>query len=645
MKTITLFIFLWASFLHAKTPNFIGYTIHEINEKSLMEEGENSNNLVAPVLNSFYPTSGTVGTTVTILGSDFGATPSENMVLFNGIVATVTSASTTQLTVIVPVDTTTGAISVTVNSFLVTSTSVFTVLSESTCNGISKNNAKHWYFGNHAAIKFENNVPIALTNSAMSQVEGVATMSDANGNLLFYTNGITIFNRNHQVMVNGSGLTSNSSNTQSAFIVPFPQNPDKYYVITPGPYNYSIVDMTLDNGNGAVMSTAKNISINTENSEKVAGLLASNQTDIWLITYGASQKRFNVYKISPSGITTTPVVSQFTTASGFFGYMKISPDGTKIAMANFTNTFHLYDFDAATGIVSNQVIVPITIGGFGSYGIEFSPNSQLVYVADHRGQNRVFQYDITLATPTLISASVVPLTANTMALGGIQLGPDNKIYVARENNGFLGVINQPDVIGTGCDYVAEGVHLAGKTSNLGLPGFVASSLVQNQPYISSFSPMSGVAGDVVIISGIDFSSILSNNIVSFNGVNASVTEATANSLTVLVPEGANTGKISIESGCNLVSTTDDFTISSLGINDLNNEGVFVYPNPTTGNIRITSSENTTFDTIELVDIYGKKVGIVTENTNQLDISALVNGIYILKIYAGTTVIQKKIIKQ
>lgn len=645
MKTITLFIFLWASFLHAKTPNFIGYTIHEINEKSLMEEGKNSNNLVAPVLNSFYPTSGTVGTTVTILGSDFGATPSENMVLFNGIVATVTSASTTQLTVIVPVDTTTGAISVTVNSFLVTSTSVFTVLSESTCNGISKNNAKHWYFGNKAAIKFENNVPIALTNSAMTQVEGVATMSDANGNLLFYTNGITIFNRNHQVMVNGSGLTSNSSNTQSAFIVPFPQNPDKYYVITPGPYNYSIVDMTLDNGNGAVMSTAKNISINTENSEKVAGLLASNQTDIWLITYGASQKRFNVYKISPSGITTTPVVSQFTTASGFFGYMKISPDGTKIAMANFANTFHLYDFDAATGVVSNQVIVPINIGGFGSYGIEFSPNSQLVYVADHRGQNRVFQYDITLATPALISASVVPLTANTMALGGIQLGPDNKIYVARENNGFLGVINHPDVIGTGCDYVAEGVHLAGKTSNLGLPGFVSSSLVQNQPYISSFSPMSGVAGDTVIISGIDFSSILSNNTVSFNGVNASVTEATANSLTVLVPEGANTGKISIESGCNLVSTTDDFTISSLGINDLNNEDVFVYPNPTTGNIRITSFENTTFDTIELVDIYGKKVGIVTENTNQLDISALVNGIYLLKIYAGTTVIQKKIIKQ
>jgi len=645
MKTITIFIFLLSSFLHANTTFFFGYSFNEINEKPLNEWVINPFRIVSPAINSFYPTSGTVGTTVTILGGDFGATPSENIVQFNGTVATVTSASATSLTVIVPANATTGAISVTVNSFSVSSSSVFTVLSESTCNGISKNNAKHWYFGNQAAIKFENNVPVPLTNSAMTQVEGVATMSDANGNLLFYTNGITIFNKNHQVMVNGSGLTSNSSNTQSAFIVPFPQNPDKYYVITPGPYNYSIVDMTLDNGNGAVMSTAKNISINTENSEKVAGLEASNQTDIWLITYGSSQKRFNVYKISPSGITTTPVVSQFTTASGFYGYMKISPDGTKIAMANFANTFHLYDFDATTGVVSNQVIVPINIGGFGSYGIEFSPNSQLVYVADHRGQNRVFQYDITLATPTLISASVVPLTANTMALGGIQLGPDNKIYVARENNGFLGVINHPDIIGTSCDYVAEGVNLAGKTSNLGLPGFVASSLVQNQPYISYFSPNSGSVGNEVTITGIDFNPILSNNIVSFNGTLATVIGATTTSLTVIVPEGAASGKINIESGCNMVASTADFTIIGLGIDEIINENIILYPNPTTGILHIESIGNLIFDSIEIIDMLGRTIIVKKENTLEIDISDFSEGIYAVKLKAGLSEKTIKVFKK
>jgi hypothetical protein len=657
MKKITVFLLLFVTSLFARIENSNFKSSLDLSNETSIKSIPNPikidkdsglvsiNNFTVPSITSFSPTSGLVGTTVTVLGNDFSTTVSENNVQFNGIVAVVTAASATSLTVIVPAGATTGAINVTVNSFTATSSSVFTVLTTSTCNGISKNNAKHWYFGNNAAMKFENNIPIALTNSAMSQVEGVATMSDANGNLLFYTNGITIFNRNHQVMVNGSGLTSNSSNTQSAFIVPFPGNPDKYYVITPGPYNYSIIDMTLDNGNGAVMATDKNISITTEDSEKVAGLLASNQTDIWLITYGSSQKRFNVYKITPSGISITPVVSPFSTASGFFGYMKISPDGTKIAMANFTNTFHLYDFDAATGVVSNQVVVPISIGGFGSYGIEFSPNNTMVYVADHRGQNRVFQYDITLATPALISASVVPLTANVPALGGIQLGPDNKIYVARENNGFLGVINNPNILGTGCNYVAEGVSLAGKTSNLGLPGFVASSLVQNQPYISSFSPISGEVGATVTIIGTDFSTIVSNNSVSFNGIEATVTEATSTSLTVTLPTGATTGKISIQSGCNIVSTTDDFTITSLNTITFLKNIVNIYPNPTSGIISISSIDNSPVDKIEIVDVLGKIVSVKTGNTSQIDISEFSNGVYIFKIFAGEAIFQKKIIKQ
>ncbi|WP_396186451.1 IPT/TIG domain-containing protein [Flavobacterium sp.] len=657
MKKITVFLLLFATSLFARIEksNFkssVGLS-NETSIKSILNPIKIDKdfglvsivNFTVPSITSFSPTSGLVGTTVTILGNDFSTTVSENNVQFNGIAAVVTAASATSLTVIVPTGGTTGSINVTINSFTATSSSVFTVLTASTCNGISKNNAKHWYFGNQAAMKFENNIPIALTNSAMTQAEGVATMSDANGNLLFYTNGITIFNRNHQVMVNGSGLTSNSSNTQSAFIVPFPGSPDKYYVITPGPYNYSIVDMTLDNGNGAIMTTAKNILITNENSEKVAGLLASNQTDIWLITYGASQNRFNVYKITPSGISTIPVVSPFTTASGFFGYMKISPDGTKIAMANFANTFHLYDFNASTGVVSNQRIINISIGGFGSYGIEFSPNNNLVYVSDHRGQNRVFQYDITLATPELMANSVVPLTANVPALGGIQLGPDNKIYVARENNGFLGVINNPNIIGTGCNYVAEGISLAGKTSNLGLPGFVASSLVQNQPYISSFSPINGEVDAAVIITGTDFSTIISNNRVTFDGTEATVTAATSTSLTVTVPAGANTGKISIHSGCNIVTTTDNFTITILNTNTFLKNKVNIYPNPTKGTITIASVENTTIDKIEIVDFLGKIVSVKTENTSQIDISEFSNGVYILKIHSGESTFEKKIIKQ
>lgn len=601
-------------------------------------------------ITSFSPTSGVTNTAVTIIGTNFSTTPSDNIVTFNGETAIVTSATTTTLTTIVPSAATTGAVNVQIASDLATSSSLFTVLDSNGCNGISNNNAKHWYFGNQAAVVFESTGPVALSDSAMSQAEGVATMSDANGNLLFYTNGITIYNRNNQVMVNGSGLTSNSSNTQAAFVVPFPGNTDKYYVITPGPYNYSIVDMTLDNGNGAVMATAKNISINTQNSEKVAGLLASNQTDIWLITYGASEMRFNVYKITPLGISTMPVISQFSVASGYFGYMKISPDGTKIVTANFGQTFHLYDFDAVTGIVSNQKVIdfPTSIGGFGSYGIEFSPNSQLVYVSDHRGQNRIFQFNIALGTPTLIANSKVDLASNTAALGALQLGPDNKIYLAKENSDHLGVINQPNVIGTGCQYEPEGVNLSPKTSNLGLPGFVASALVRAEPYIASFSPEVGEIGETVIITGINFNTNPSNNFVSFNGIPTVVTAASETSLTVTIPIGATTGKIIVEVGCGLVSTTNDFVVTFLRTNEFTHAELTVFPNPSSGMFNLQTNNGLENASVSVFDINGRVVYQTNSKnlkTELLDLTSVQNGIYMLKISNEKSQFFLKIVKQ
>lgn len=583
-------------------------------------------NSSAQIIHSFAPTSAIIGSNVTIVGEGFSAVPNQNSVTFNGTSTTVLSATESSLTLIVPNGATSGPVSVTVNGNTIVSSSIFTVTETNLCNTISSNNAKNWYFGNQAALKFENNVPIALTNSAMTQVEGVATMSDANGNLLFYTNGITVYNRNHEIMVNGTGLLSHSSNTQAAFIVPFAGNENKYYLITPDPYYYSVVDMTLDNGNGAIEADSKNTLLTNERSEKVAGVLASNEQDIWLITYGVTEKRFNVFKIDSNGISSTPVTSTFDIAAGYFGYMKISPDGTKIATANFNGTFHLYDFDKFTGEVSNQQIIEFLGGGFGSYGIEFSPNGQLIYVADHRGQNRVFQYDITLSTPDLIAASAVSLAQNTTALGALQLGLDNKIYVAREGSPFLGVINNPNSLGESCGYVQEGFGLDGKLSNLGLPGFVASSLVFDSPYINSFSPESGEIGSEVTINGIGFSTNLDNNVVMFSGILAQVTSATQTQLSVIVPTNATTGKISLEVGCAFVATTDDFVIETMGVNDSELNQISIYPNPTTGILFLSQ----TVEQISVYNLAGEKMSFQLNNKKQLNISHLNNGIYIVK---------------
>lgn len=605
--------------------------------------------LLPPEITSFSPTSGLAGTTVTIIGSHFSTTILDNSVTFNGISATVTAATENVLTVIVPENATTGAVKVSVGTFQATGSSVFTVLAATNCNALSNNNSKHWYFGNQAAVVFESNGPVALTNSAMSQFEGVATMSDANGNLLFYTNGITIYNRNHQIMQNGDGLLSNNSNTQAAFVVPFPGNPNRYFVITPNPYYYSIVDMTLDNGNGAVVADAKNRLLTNEGSEKVAGLLAANQTDIWLITYGNSQSRFNTYKITNQGITETPVVSAFSVASGYFGYMKISPDGTKIATANFDQNFHLYDFDAVTGTVSNQKVITFpSIGGHGSYGIEFSPNSNMIYLADHRGENRVFQFDLTLETPELISNSRVSLAANVQALGALQLGPDNKIYLARENSLFLGVINQPNVIGTACDYVADAVNLGGRTSSLGLPGFVASSLVKTEPYIHSFSPASGNVGAVVTIIGINFNTTPSNNFVKINGLDTVVTAASETSLSLTIPAGAATGSFSVEVGCGIVASTGVFTVTNLGIHEAGANEIALHPNPSGGIFNLVSNGLSGTSEIIVSDVNGRIVYQAKSNLSEkpsVDLHHIQSGMYILKIMNNGAIYTRKIVKK
>ena len=83
----------------------------------------------------------------------------------------------------------------------------------------SQNETKKWYFGNQAGLDFMTSPPTILTNGVINTVEGCATISDAAGNLLFYTDGITVYNKNHVVMANGTGLNGNSSSTQSAIII------------------------------------------------------------------------------------------------------------------------------------------------------------------------------------------------------------------------------------------------------------------------------------------------------------------------------------------------------------------------------------------------------------------------------------------
>ncbi|WP_207512865.1 gliding motility-associated C-terminal domain-containing protein [Longitalea luteola] len=347
-----------------------------------------------------------------------------------------------------------------------------------------------WYFGRNAGVSFNSGAPVALTDGVINQSEGCASIADENGQLLFYTDGSQVWNRNHAVMPNGSGLRGQNISAQSAIVVPMPQNKNLYYVFTIGDWtntsagyglNYSVVDMSRNNGLGDV--TIKNSLLFENAREQVTAVHHSNCQDVWIITHEkGNNNRFHAFLLTAAGITPTAVTSAvgMTYHGGNrYGYLKASHDGKKLCSTlGYANTpttsptVELYDFDNLTGQVSNAVTLALHNAIRDAYASEFSPDNTKLYVVAFSG-SFIYQYDVSLGSAAAILASRQSVGTGTSIKACVQLGPDKKIYVSRSANGYLGVINNPNNAGALCNYVDNGVYLGGRNGALGLPNFNA----------------------------------------------------------------------------------------------------------------------------------------------------------------------------
>lgn len=336
--------------------------------------------------------------------------------------------------------------------------------------------ANIWYFGYNAGLNFNITPPIALLDGALVAREGCASISDNNGQILFYTDGATVYNRIHQPMPNGTGLLGAPSSAQAAIIVPQPGSENIYYIFTSDEgendgangYNYSIVDMSLDNGLGDI--TEKNHLLYAPSTEGLTALRNANGLDVWVVTKVQGTNEWRVYKIDCNGVQAMPV-SSFAgiTATGYVNStvfrLKTSPDGKKLVIARAgLSEWELFDIDNSTGIISNPVSMHQNV----PFGVEFSPDSKLVYISS----NQIIQYDVTTSDYNTINNSATTVytllnSANT-SVGSMQLGPDNKIYCSTGGTTQLGVINSPNTSGLACDYNHTQVDLKGRIGN-GLP--------------------------------------------------------------------------------------------------------------------------------------------------------------------------------
>jgi len=381
------------------------------------------------------------------------------------------------------------------------------------CLGLSpaqgQNETKKWYFGANTGLNFLSVPPATLAGSSMSTPEGCASIADINGNLLFYTNGMTIWDRNHAVMANGTGLLGHNSSSQSSLILPLPGSTTLYYVFTnvgnnvfnlPN-LNYSIVDITLSAGNGSV--TTKNAMLSADpHTEMLTATRHCNGVDWWIVSHLRNSTVFLSFLLTSTGITGNSVLSFAgpTLLSGF-SQMKLSPNGRKLAM-NVGGSVYLGEFDNATGQTYGFNSLQNSSLG---YGCEFSPDGGKLYTS---AVNGIYQFNLCAGSlPAILSSSVAVYSQNA-AFGSFQLASNGKIYITyNTSTTSCHVINSPNNSGTACGFTTGAHQFLPTSIQAGLPNFPGCYFYQKaapNPFFVSVSSSYGCYGamfDATILSG------------------------------------------------------------------------------------------------------------------------------------------------
>lgn len=379
--------------------------------------------------------------------------------------------------------------------------------------GVQNSLFNQWYFGETAGLDFNFNPPQALADeNQMFSPEGCATVSDQNGQLLFYTNGSTVWNKDHDVMVNGTGLGGDSTSAQSALILPFADDNTMFYIFSTeevyGDFTFnmkmSIVDMKKDTARGQVL--IKNVPIIECSTERVTATGFDGTP--FLLTHEYGNNNFRAYQINPSGVI-GPLHSSagephyFEQEPRATGYMKFATGANMVAvlLPGGSNFIDILDFNLVNGEVSNSRLIDIQEPATEVYGLEFSPDGLNLFVSTREPGAKLLKYrldSLNSENPVADIEATKETVATAPNLGALQLGPNGSIYIAVDGSSTLDEIQNPSGM-TAMDvgYTAASTNIdplgEGRISRLGLPNFtqqVGSSATQ--PGISTEVACAGV---------------------------------------------------------------------------------------------------------------------------------------------------------
>ena len=328
------------------------------------------------------------------------------------------------------------------------------------------------------------------------------SICDDDGNLLFFTNGCTIYNSDYELMENGDSLNydiiielglancvGGYIGSQDVLIIKSPGSDHLYYILHktriyngPGekdsiPIHYTLIDISANNGLGKVLE--KNVDVYNGDAclaYYLTGINHSNQIDFWFLQPIADDSLIVTYLIDEEGIhrhlDQNSHVYFERDKSSSSGTAKFSPDGTQYAIYNETDGLLIYDFDRSTGILDFQEkVVPFDTTGIGIFcSVEWSSNSRFIYTATTTKLHQIDTWEedgIRLIDTYNGTQDPFSTTFFLMAQA-----PDCKIYMCpTSGTNSYHVINSPNEMGTDCDFVQNGIQLP-TSSNFGsMPNF------------------------------------------------------------------------------------------------------------------------------------------------------------------------------
>jgi hypothetical protein len=365
---------------------------------------------------------------------------------------------------------------------------------------------RNWMTHGPQRVSFLTDPPTVQNQASTPQFfanEGSATLSNSQGEVIIYSNGLKVWDRNYQLMQNGDSLLGGGSSSQSALIVPNPSNNGIHYLFTTGHMaglstdngdanlRYNVIDMSLNTGAGAV--TEKNVFLMGPTTEKLAAVKHCNGHDVWVVAHEFDSDAFYTYLITDAGLNTTPIVQNVGNVhaawleggEGYYGNtaignMKFSQQGDKLALAYTKGAgfAQVFNFDAETGAITHPITIR-TPWDTAYYAVEFSPNGENLYLSTEgtsQQTGNIYQYRLTAFDSASVAQSrhSVAFFLPGSGTASLILAPDDKIYVGL--NGDFHIMSNPDGVGNACGFNYNNVLDVISTS-LG----VTNTITRNRP--------------------------------------------------------------------------------------------------------------------------------------------------------------------